>query len=115
MNGLLEVDVTVLSTGKTINKVIEHAPGALSAGDKEKSLKKLAELKFHPRDQEENRMVIAKGERLYEAALGEQREYIAKILKEFDRILEGQRPVEIKKARTQLHEILQQLDKEEWF
>lgn len=115
MNGLLEVDVTVVSTNKTISKVIEHTPGALSNSEKQQSLKKLAGYKFHPRDDEKNRMLMAKGERLYETSLGEKRDYIAKVLSEFDAIMERQNPTEIIKGRARLAEILEQLDSEEWF
>ncbi len=115
MNGLLEVDVTVVSSGHTFNKVIEHAPGALSAEEIEKSRQKLAALKFHPREQEANRALLARGERLYESSLGDKREHIAKILAEFDQILERQNPTEIKKAAAQLETLLAQLDTEEWF
>jgi molecular chaperone HscC len=114
MNGLLEVDVTVVSTNKSISKVIEHSPGALSASEKTESLKKLAQYKFHPRDQELNRMLIAKGERLYATSLGEKREYIARLLSEFDSVMDRQNPTEIKKSRKKLDELLEKLDSEEW-
>ena len=115
MNGLLEVDVTVLSTNKTVSKVIEHSPGSLTEAEKAKSQKRLAEYKFHPRDHEINRMVVAKGERLYATSLGEKRDYIAKLLSEFDAIMERQNPSEILKGRTKLEKILDELDSEEWF
>ncbi len=115
MNGLLEVDVTVVSTNKSISKVIEHAPGSLSEAEKAKSLRKLADYKFHPRDHEINRMLVAKGERLYATSLGEKRDYIAKLLAEFDVIMERQNPSEILKGRSKLEKILEELDSEEWF
>lgn len=115
MNGLLEVDVKVESTGKTVNKVIEQSPGSLTPEEKEKSRLRLAAMKFHPRENETNRALLARGERLYESSLGEKREKIAQILADFDRILEKQNPVEIKKAATQLDALLNQLDTEEWF
>jgi len=114
MNGLLEVDVKVASTGKSINKVIEQAPGSLTPEEKEKARTRLASLKFHPRDQETNRALLARGERLYESSLGEKREQIARIMSDFDHILEKQNPVEIKKAAAQLDILLNQLDTEEW-
>lgn len=114
MNGLLEVDVTVLSTGKITNTVIEHSSGALSQEEKERSRKKLATLKFHPREQEHNRALLALGERLYESSLGEKRENIAKILAEYDKVLERQNPIEIKKYNSQMEHIFKGLDNEEW-
>ncbi|MDH5179232.1 MAG: molecular chaperone HscC [Gammaproteobacteria bacterium] len=115
MNGLLEVDVKVVSTGKKLNKVIEHAAGAMDDATRAASLKKLSALKFHPRDQEENRMLLSRGERIYETSLGEERDYIAHVLAEFDAILERQNQLEIKKARQQLEEVLKKFDNEEWF
>ncbi|WP_444910113.1 Hsp70 family protein [Microbulbifer sp. TRSA005] len=114
MNGLLEVDVTVISTGKTFNKLVEFTPGALNEQDKAQALEKLAKLKFHPREDEENRALLARGERLYEASLGEQRDYIAKLLASFDRVLDKQNLVEIGKARAELTEIFDKLDGEDW-
>lgn len=115
MNGLLEVDVTVISNQKTFNHLIEHTPGALSEADKKKALAKLQALKFHPRDGEENRALLARGERLYESSLGERREYIAHIIQQFEKVLEGQQPAEIAKARKQVAEALAQLESEDWF
>ncbi|WP_226647888.1 molecular chaperone HscC [Microbulbifer variabilis] len=114
MNGLLEVDVTVVSTGKTFNKLVEFTPGALNEQDKAQALDKLAKLKFHPREDEENRALLARGERLYEASLGEQRDYISKLLASFDRVLDKQNLVEIGKARAELTEIFDKLDGEDW-
>jgi molecular chaperone HscC len=115
MNGLLEVDVTVHSTGKTYNHLIEHTPGALSEADKQKALSKLSELKFHPRDGEDNRALLARGERLYESSLGDRRDYIADVMKQFERALERQNPAEIAKVQKQLKDVLAQLESEDWF
>ena len=115
MNGLLEVDVTVVSTQKNHNKLIENTPGALSEEEINQTREKLAKLKFHPREDEENRALIARGERLYESSLGEQRNRIAELMNAFDRTLESQNPTDIKKARVQLTRILDSLDGEEWF
>jgi molecular chaperone HscC len=114
MNGLLEVQLTVRSTGAVFSKVIEQTPGAISEAEKRQALARLAELKFHPRDQEENRALLARGERMYETSLAERREYIARILAEFDRALNRQQPLEITKARRRIEELLDQLDTEEW-
>jgi len=115
MNGLLEVDVTIVSTGKKYNKLIEQTPGALSDKDKKASLAKLSKIKFHPRESEENRAIIARGERIYESSLNEKREYIANILAQFEKILDKQNVQEIKKAREKITIILHELDSEEWF
>lgn len=114
-NGLLEVDITIVSTGKTYNKVIENAPGMLSSDDIQRTKEKLAKIKFHPREDEEVSALLAKGERMYATALGDKREQIASILSEFEKVLDKQQATEIKKAKSTVKELLEQLDGEEWF
>jgi molecular chaperone HscC len=70
-NGILEVDVTVVSTGQKYYKMLKNSPGNLSEKDIQASKKKLAKLKFHPREQEANIVLIARAERLYEGRLKE--------------------------------------------
>ena len=115
MNGLLSVDVTVVSNGKAHHHLIEHAPGALGEAEKQAALAKLEKLKFHPRDGEENRALLARGERLYESCLGERRDYVANVMQQFERVLESQNPAEIAKMRKQVSDALAQLENEDWF
>ncbi|WP_238860131.1 molecular chaperone HscC [Clostridium sp. YIM B02569] len=87
INGLLEVEATTLSTGKSETLIIENSPGSMSEEEIKKRMLLLKDIKIHPRDKTENRLLLARGERLYEEALGEKREYIANLLTEFERIL----------------------------
>lgn len=115
MNGLLDVDVTVNSTGKHYHTTIVNSASALSDKEIEASRKKLAKLKFHPREQAENRNMIARAERLYECALGEKRDFISHILSRFEQVLERQNPDEIKKAAAEFNDILDQLEEDNLF
>ncbi|NIR31422.1 MAG: Hsp70 family protein, partial [Gammaproteobacteria bacterium] len=76
INGLLEVEATVVGTGQAQSIVIEQNPGVLSAEEVEKRLKALAKLKVHPREQEENRAVTARAERLFQELLSDHREFL---------------------------------------
>ena len=80
INGLLEVEATVTSTGIKERVVIEGNPGLLTQKEIEKRLKSLQGLKIHPREKLENSVILARGERLYENALGEKREFIAELM-----------------------------------
>ncbi len=115
MNGLLEIDVKVDSTGKIHNKVIINSSDSLSKEEIEASKNKLSKLKFHPREKEENRALIARTERLYEVSLGEKRDYISNILSQFEQILEKQNPAEIERAAANLKEILDELESDNLF
>ena len=72
-------------------------------------------MKFHPRDGEDNRALLARGERLYESSLGDRRDYIADVMKQFERALERQNPAEIAKVQKQVKDVLAQLESEDWF
>jgi len=99
INGLLEVEATAVSTGLTSRVVIEQNPGVLSAGEIEQRLAALAELKIPPREQAANRSVLARAERLHQELLGQPRDILRQQLSNFEAILAGQDPEEIKAAR----------------
>ncbi|GKX68554.1 molecular chaperone HscC [Inconstantimicrobium mannanitabidum] len=113
INGILEVEVIVVSTGIKERIVIEKNPGSMSKENIEKRLKDLENIKIHPRDKMENRLLLARGERLYEESLGEKREFIGDLLQKFEAVLSRQDEREVKKAAQQLKETLEQL--EGWF
>lgn len=114
MNGLLEVDVTVLSTGKQYSKVIKETTESLSDRDIQQSLEKLQELKFHPRELEENRALMARAERVYMTQLGDNRGVINSAMAEFEEALNTQQPLEIKKVEKELTALLDKYDAQGW-
>lgn len=67
--------------------------------------------KVHPRDRQENQLLIARGERLFEESLGDLRMEIAAALHHFENVMNRQNDREIKKAaelfRTRLDELEQ--------
>ncbi len=109
-SGLLEVDVTTLSTGRTETLVIEGNPGVLQPDEIAKRLAALAKLKVHPRDDIANRTLIARAERLYEERLGNTRATIGEALGVFTVAVERQKPEEIERARKRLSDLLDEFD-----
>ena len=114
MNGILDVDVTVVSSARKYNKVIKNSPASLSESDFKKSLERLEKLKFHPREMEVNRSALARSERLYESSLGEERTEISQLITQFEAVLDRQNEVEIAKARKEFERRLEEFDVEEW-
>ncbi len=112
VSGLLEVDTHVVSTGEKHNIVIQNSSGILSDKQIEISKEKLSKMKFHPRDEEINRELVARAERLYEGRLREQRSIIRDYLSQFESILESQVEEEIKTARREFETILKQFEHE---
>ena len=75
-------------------------------------LEQLADLKINPREQEINKYLIARGERLYEEATGTRRERIERELIRFDSALNMQDKREIELAGRELKEFLDKIDDE---
>lgn len=111
INGILEVEVTTVSTGVKKKVIIEKNPGTLTPLEIAEQLSRLAKIKIHPRDRTENRLLLARGERLYEETLGEQRSMITLILEEFERMLDSQSEIQVKKAAAKLKEQLDQMER----
>jgi len=111
INGILEVEVVSVSTGEKKRVVIEQNEGSMTKEQIEARLQELQDIKIHPRDRTENRLLIAKGERLYEEALGERREVIAIAIQQFEKALLTQNDKEIKKATEIFKERLEQMER----
>lgn len=114
MNGLLDIDVTILSTGEVISKTIQNASGVLSDEQVKKSRDALAKLKFHPREDEHVLQVLTRGERIYQNLIGQDREYLGQALSRFDAVLNRQNRQEIQRAMAKLAEVLDSFDTGEW-
>lgn len=114
VNGLLEIDILVPSSGIKINKLIENRPGSLTEKEKSKSIKRLSNLKVLPRDREEIRSILARAERVYESLLGDKRDLLAQLLTEYEKVLARQNPREITQASEEFEKNLDRLDDDVW-
>ncbi|OOG38733.1 molecular chaperone HscC [Rhodanobacter sp. C05] len=101
VNGLLEVEATVHGTNIKGSIVIEEHSGVLSNDEIRERLDALASLKLHPREDVRNAALMARGNRLFEEALGPARMQISRALAQFESILGRQEPHEIATAREQ--------------
>ena len=109
INGLLQVEVTEHATQRRHELLLEQNPGLLSPEDIRSRLAALAELKIHPRDQQENIAVLARAERLYEEFLHE-RNQLQEWIMHFRAILDTQDVAMIARHRAQLAEALDALE-----
>ena len=112
VDGLLECEVCFPETGKLERLVIQENPGALTSEQLERRLAELAKLKIHPRDEQENRTLMARGERCYQEYLGEPRIQVGQALIELRRQLEAQDPRGIEVARRKLEVLLRHFEGE---
>ncbi|WP_020558079.1 Hsp70 family protein [Thiofilum flexile] len=114
-NGVLEVDIKVLSTGQEYHALIQNTPGQLSDTELKASQERLGHLKFHPREDEANKVLLARAERLYEGRLEYERQLIAQALQQFEAVLEHQDPQAALEAREQFDEFLSQFEQDRLF
>jgi molecular chaperone HscC len=110
VSGLLEVDVIVPETGLTRQLIIHNEED--EAGSLESRRAALAKLKFHPREDNANAAALARAGRCYESMLGEMRDYVGRMILEFEGALERQDPRQIDEARLALEEQLDQVEGE---
>jgi molecular chaperone HscC len=110
VNGLLQVEATVLKTMQTHTLVIEGNPGLLSEEDIARRFIALSELKIHPRDRIEHRTLLARGERLYQLMRGQGREWFGAQIVAFEQALETQDRRTVDMARRQFETTLNDVE-----
>ena len=110
VNSLLEVEVFVHSSKLRRKILIQGNKSRLSPEDAEKRMEALQYLKQNPRDEESNRLILLRGERLYEESTGDTRTQIDRAMMEFDRALKKQDRTEIERARAKLEKFLNELE-----
>ena len=114
VNALLEVEAKIKSTGERVTKLIKNQETDMSLEQMQARMKELAYLKIHPRDQEANKVLLLRGERLYEEATGELREALEMVTRQFEHILDKQDPSKIAEARKDYEEALDFIEEEMW-
>ncbi len=110
INSLLEVEVKVVSTGKSQKMIIKGQDNQMTEEEIKKRMEELAYLKIQPRDYEENRLVLLRAERMYEESLGDRRKKLDHYITVFEAALNRGKHDEIKEAREALNEVLEEED-----
>lgn len=110
VSGVLEVQATAFPGGVTRTIVIEENPGVMTRDEIERCMAALSALKVHPRDQLENRTLLARADRIYEELLGEPRRFLAGQIAQFQALLERQAFDDIPRARVELGAMLDQIE-----
>ena len=110
VNSLLEVEVTVVSTGVHRRLIIQNDKNKLSDEEVEERIKKLAHLKQSPREEEANKLILLRGERMYEEATRDLRIKIDRAMMQFEHALSKQDRREIERERKVLEKFLDELE-----
>lgn len=110
VNSILEVQVKINSTGKIIKQILKGQQVEMTDEEIAARMEELAYLKIPPREQEENKLLLLRGERLYEESLGDERKILEHAIQKFEVALNTQDPLKIKDARNDFREFLDEWD-----
>ena len=90
LNGVLEVEATVVKTQKKANLVIQSRKGQLSDSELQKALANMKGIKVHPRDEAKNRFVLRKAERAFKELDQYSKNELSFALDAFENAIESQ-------------------------
>ena len=113
INGILEVDVKCVSTGETKSTLILNKNIKLTEEEIAAKRKTLDNLKILPRDEEVNKVVLARAERLFAEAFAETRDIIGNNISRFLEILATQNDRKIRCARKDFTRLLDVIENRE--
>ncbi len=106
INAILEVMAKIVSTGEVEKVIIKNQDNMMSDAQIAERMEMLSYLKIPPREQEANKLLLFKGERLFEESLGEERELVEYYLRSFELALDTQDPDRIREAQTEFKQFL---------
>ncbi|MCI9148751.1 MAG: Hsp70 family protein [Hungatella sp.] len=109
INGILEVEAAN-EAGQKARKLIVNSQIRMSEKELERKIEQIKNLKYMSRDEEWNTLVLARGERLYEECLGEDRRVVAANTQWLRTVMKGKNPAAVRAARKQVERIFEYLE-----
>ena len=110
INSILEVEVKVTSTEQVMKKVFLGRDVDMTEEEIEERLKTLSYLKIHPRDREENKYLLLRGERVYEESLGDDRLFVERAIRKFEQALNTYDQGIIEEAKEEFKRFLEMME-----
>ena len=111
INGILEVEAKVVSTGVKKSKLIIN--GDLSEEEKNERIKTLEEIKIQSENQNKDKLLIERANRIYaEIVNTEIRNYISEYLENYQMIVRTGDRIRIQKTKKSFSEFLDKIDPE---
>jgi molecular chaperone HscC len=87
LNGVLEVEATVVETGRAVSHVVTRYAKGLTPDQVQTAVREMAKLKTHPREEQANRFLLRRAERLYQELSLDQREELGRLMDGFEAAL----------------------------
>src|SRR5262249_8263008 len=90
LNGVLEVEATVVQTRRTVTHGVTRCARGRSAEQVARAVREMEQLKAHPREESVNRFLIRRAERVYQELSLQGREALSRLLDGFEAALDMQ-------------------------
>jgi molecular chaperone HscC len=103
MNGVLEVEATVVSTKRKVTHVIARHAKGLTEEQVRRAVREMEKLKAHPREEAVNRFLLARAERVFKELPADLRRALGELLDGFEAGLETRDPEAIAKHQEALN------------
>lgn len=110
VNGIVKMEVYIHENDYRKELILQNENCELTMEEAKKRVKELEYLKSSPLEEEENKLVYARAERLYEECTGDKREMISKCMEKFESAIKTYDDKEISDAREQLEQLLELFD-----
>jgi molecular chaperone HscC len=106
LNGVLEVEATVVATKKTVAHVIARNAKGMTDAQVKAAVRAMEKLKAHPREEAVNRFLLVRAERAYKELPAELRRSLSDLLDAFEAGLEARDAEAVKRFRQELEVFL---------
>jgi molecular chaperone HscC len=106
LNGVLEIEATVVATKRTVSHVIARHAKGMSEEQIRRAVRDMAKLKAHPREEAANRFLLNRAERLFKELPAELRRALGELLDGFEAGLSTRDPEVISRHREVLEQFL---------
>lgn len=110
INGILDIDISDNAHEHIEKLLITSEATSLTKEEIEERLQELQKLKIHPREQERNKLLMAKIERLFEETIGSERDFIQSLGIRFENALATQQLRRIEKERLRIEEDIKSIE-----
>lgn len=110
LNGVLEVEATIVANGTKATHVVTRYAKGMSQRQIDEAVRDLQRLKTHPREEAVNRTLIQRAERIYQELPMLQREVLSRLLDQLESALALQEPKLIDQHRQALLDFLESID-----
>lgn len=114
-NGILDVEIYVHASKKTYKSLHISDDSELSQEDAQKRIEELKNILISPYEQEENKLVLTKAERLYAELTGDARMYLGEEISQFESALKTQNTDIADDARERLLKVVKMYDTDTMF